>query len=786
MIPDVIGLLRNTTSRTCSTEPSTTVAPEVRGLGSGLARATGFGGILLGLQARGITGRVWSWAAVARLTAVLVVVLAFGPAGVAYAQGGEVVAPDAAASISDPGTSLGVPADGRLRGYQFAAQVLGVATGSRLDQGGGVMVAAAGQRLWVFGLRATLGTDANGDAYPVTATLVVDGTRLPVPLSQISGLGGDENSTVDTGDMYWVASVPADARDVALELAGGGLAQTFSFTRMAREGPQPAVLYRDPNGWQVSQPLADQQDVPTPDPTGDVTDAFLPVTLSGLTLSWFGPDDPSDVPAGNGQAWLVPALSSITYQNSDNGLCYPSLPASDVTLTLPGSAPISATVFPGLGHDMPHYGAFTAVYGFKVPSTITTATLTVAPGTFQAMTSVCTIPVTVTAQRSATFDIDLPAASPAAIPAGAALVAPPIHDLAPLAASSKAGATDSHSSFPVGLVAVLAAAALAVALGLLAVNRRRHRSGATATTNSLGSTTPAPATSTVGAADPETQPLNQPSPPGTSLDGRLEVVLIVPPTQAPPLFEGQVEVQIIGTPHIAGWPVDVAAPGQSVAELLTFLALHPDQRFSAEQLRDRLGPGRPRDLDAASIRRYLGELRRVLGEDHVPEARGAGGYTVNGISTDTGRFADLVSDARTAESPAETAGYLADALTLVRGAPFAERPAGSYGWAETGSNIAAVTANAVLNAAVQLGELATAAGDSELALWAVERGLLVWPTDETLHQLALTAAARAGGSRLERIWAQIRARLDVEGEVPSHALSNHYHRLREETQTASA
>lgn len=58
-------------------------------------------------------------------------------------------------NIADPGTALGVPPDGRLRGYEFSGEVLGVATGTSLDQSGGTITAASGQKLWVFGMRWT-------------------------------------------------------------------------------------------------------------------------------------------------------------------------------------------------------------------------------------------------------------------------------------------------------------------------------------------------------------------------------------------------------------------------------------------------------------------------------------------------------------------------------------------------------------------------------------------------------------------------------------------------------
>lgn len=87
------------------------------------------------------------------------------------------------------------------------------------------------------------------------------------------------------------------------------------------------------------------------------------------------------------------------------------MPAADVTLSVPGSAPIPATVFPGLGPDRDGFGAFTGVYAFRVPAGITSATLAVSPGTLQAQTDLCNQTVTVTAAGPAVFNLSLPPAS---------------------------------------------------------------------------------------------------------------------------------------------------------------------------------------------------------------------------------------------------------------------------------------------------------------------------------------------------------------------------------------
>jgi hypothetical protein len=60
---------------------------------------------------------------------------------------------DSVSLESDPGVTLSVPADGRIRGDHLAAIVTGVAFPSRIGTGGNAVEAGKGQRLVVFGLQ---------------------------------------------------------------------------------------------------------------------------------------------------------------------------------------------------------------------------------------------------------------------------------------------------------------------------------------------------------------------------------------------------------------------------------------------------------------------------------------------------------------------------------------------------------------------------------------------------------------------------------------------------------
>jgi hypothetical protein len=117
-------------------------------------------------------------------------------------------------------------------------------------------------------------------------------------------------------------------------------------------------------------------------------------------------------------------------------------------------------------------------------------------------------------------------------------------------------------------------------------------------------------------------------------------------------------------------------------------------------------------------------------------------------------------------------------LVLVRAVPFSNAPAGAYGWADT-TALASSLADAIHRAGVTLATLGIEADDSDLAVWTIHRALVVWPTDEALHQRALMAAAASPEpSRLGQTWAWLTGLLGPHHEPVSDSLISHYQRLR--------
>lgn len=760
--------------------------------------------------------------------------------------------------VTTPGVTLAPPLDGRINGYGFAGDVVGVATGA-VDEADG-LTAGSGQTLWVFGLDWS--ADITYDSYnspsgvtSVAASLSFDGQQLPLQLTQAPVPSGGNAAASDSGDQYFVASVPSDAPDVTVALSSSGFTQTFSLTHMTREGTQPAPLYRTPGAWETVDQTDTSRTLVTPyqGRSTSLPNSSLEIDLPNVTLSEFGPAGASDT-APAGEAWLRPELSD-PYSDNGNSLYYrtPLIPAQ-LTLQVPGRPAIHPTVIPA-GPDNPNTAPlmndlFPDQFAFLVPAGITTASLAINPGTQTVIIPGSAEQDTVTVPP-ASFQLTIPAPATPSPPDGASATPAVIPTIAishiPVANSPASGGhRPGASSFPTALLigALLALAGLGTIALVVTRARRRPRpapaaagppwtfdpqAGSSPVANgAYAPSTPyhpdtAPQSSngwhTATAHTTATGPVAAPSPPpawsppadlsaslihaepqaGSAVADVLTAdnnppvatpttttpapvgpptrsVLIPVPEGPPALVGGQIRILVLGRPDAEGLPAPL---GETHQEILSFLALHPGERFTTEQLRGRLRPSRGSgDFGERTIPRYMSHLRGVCGVDRIPDNSDSGGYQARGIDSDLAAFnRSLRTAAQTAE-PVGRATHLADALSWVRATPFFEAPKGRYGWAETDDELSSDPCNAILQAAIELARLAIDHQDRELADWATGQGLKVWPTDEAILELVLEAAALAGITQLDAAWKRMQARLKANDAEPSDRLQSRYHQVR--------
>jgi hypothetical protein len=628
-------------------------------------------------------------AALAVALSLLAAATATAPAAAATAL---VATPDTVTVLAGPEPGVSVPADSRLNDYELTGRVLGVATGTRDARG----PAGRGQRLWVFGLNWTTDPVGKSGTVGVTATVNAGTTQVSLPLPARADRPGGGPS----GPMWFRASLPA-APTTTVTVTAGQYAQTFDLTTMTRQAPTPAALYRTAGSWETTQAVGVTDQIPTPDPGVEfapgLATATLPVDLHTVTLSWFAPDTPTDIPTDPAQAWLTVDLSSQVENvglGSDAYLDYQTpITATGLTLTIPGQPPIPATIYPGGGTDTTGVGIFPDRYAFEVPATLTTATLTVTPGNLVVHGSADSFnpPTTITAKGDAAFPITLPPiTTPPVTGTGAGSARhpgnlsapstgqPSTATTAPVERRTATGATGPASTSHTARDALLAALALIVLASLLTAIRRHNRSPAR-TANHRAPTPPVPtppgptrpsATRPPPPAAPPrsgatTGPAPRPSfwatPPdpttstATTARARATATATTAPTSAvaarptadpttarpwtPPmparLGDGTVEIGVLGPITVTGWPTD-PPPRPHLVEILAFLTLHPERAWPAQTLIDRLSPNTPR-FKIETVRSYLTQLRTALGDHRVPLA-GPDGYRTIGLSTDWDRL----------------------------------------------------------------------------------------------------------------------------------------------------
>jgi hypothetical protein len=758
-------------------------------------------------------------ARVCALVLSAVVVTAMPQAGAAT-----VVAVGSITALQSPGIALYSPVDGRLDGDGFALDVTGYRFAYQVGYGPSVQEAAPEQALLVFGLSGT-GPD-------VTANLEVDGQGEALPSATTS------NASTPS---YFLASVPVDANDVALELSADGFSQTFSFTTGRREGLQPAVLYRGQGRWQQVDNIGQVSYVETPDKVDGLMYDRVEVTLTAATLTYFLPGTDA-TPTSPSKAWVVLSGSAMPNLAPDNpgGMSeflinyMKTLPGSDLTLTLPGQKPMPAMLTGQGGSDDESgqnggWGLFGGDYYWQVPAGIVSATLKV------------NLPAQLLAEgqdngspREIPVDGEVPPVRIAfAPPTGLPTVSSPNPPV--WAGKAPATATVAHSrarhasaSGPttkakgdgspgtifvivvIVVIAFLVAAILfrrrrPVAAQVLVTDARqaqRPETGGFSPSPPIG---PAPAmaataslrpTGPPGAAPPE--PYSTP-PPAVDPIGRARAaapppviksdpppppkpVLVPVPAGPPPRPVGMIEAVVFDGPGVAGRPDGVQDLDASAMELLHFLVANEGRAFTGDELRAMISEGRPAELGKKTMWTYASSLRQAIGEQHLPSSTGR--HRLVGVTSDATRFNAAV--ARSKSDLANTAAHLTEALSFVSGVPYVHAPAGAYGWAQLGDHVSSLS-NTVLRVAAGLSRLALAAGDPELASWAVAKGRLIRREDDRLLRLALEAAAISSElSDLDLTWSAITGQFDAQKEPVPDELAEHYRRLRQQRGPSAA
>jgi DNA-binding SARP family transcriptional activator len=220
--------------------------------------------------------------------------------------------------------------------------------------------------------------------------------------------------------------------------------------------------------------------------------------------------------------------------------------------------------------------------------------------------------------------------------------------------------------------------------------------------------------------------------------------------------------------------------GRRIAELITYVALHPNS--TAPAIDDALWRGTRVTRSTRNSLTYRARTWLGVADDGHPyfsHTNAAGQVRLHpDVTCDWDDFRYYLQ--RNASTPEERANDLASALNLVRGAPFSGVDPAAYGWAEFDSQ---TMTSCIVDAAHELAVLHLATGDTRAAIRAARQGLRVEPLSELLFRDALTAAA-ATGDTLEfgQVEQQLRdalERLDPEADLDPETIELLSHTARE-------
>jgi predicted ATPase/DNA-binding SARP family transcriptional activator len=193
----------------------------------------------------------------------------------------------------------------------------------------------------------------------------------------------------------------------------------------------------------------------------------------------------------------------------------------------------------------------------------------------------------------------------------------------------------------------------------------------------------------------------------------------------------------------AGAPVVV--PGAMVRALLADLLVHRGNLVTADRLIEDLWGARAPRQPLGALQVKVSQLRRALdgaepGARALVVSRGPG-YVLDvpAAAVDAGRFADLVTAARTAGRPAAVAEHLAEALALWRGPAFAD-----VADEEFAAPAVAELEELRLGAVEQHAEARLELGEVDAVIGELNTLIDRHPLREKLHATRLRALYRAG------------------------------------------
>jgi hypothetical protein len=198
-------------------------------------------------------------------------------------------------------------------------------------------------------------------------------------------------------------------------------------------------------------------------------------------------------------------------------------------------------------------------------------------------------------------------------------------------------------------------------------------------------------------------------------------------------------VDVLGPVKVTGWAEPIGRR-RKLEELVVYLATH-DEPVPAERIRCAVWPDT--EVKTKSFIQAVSRARRHLGGPaYLPEAAHGAYRRGPGVGCSWIRFKELAAAAARSDRD-DSIALWRQALSLVRGEPFAGVAKGTYVWAWSpgpGPTVYNMQV-AITRAADTLGTLALAHDDPDTALWATRQGLLAMPEQLSLFEWEMRVAA---------------------------------------------
>jgi DNA-binding SARP family transcriptional activator len=179
----------------------------------------------------------------------------------------------------------------------------------------------------------------------------------------------------------------------------------------------------------------------------------------------------------------------------------------------------------------------------------------------------------------------------------------------------------------------------------------------------------------------------------------------------------------------------VFAPASDpVRAIVAFLAMNNDRLFSLDEIQTSIWPltSNGTDIKKPAMRNYMVDVRKTIGERHLPTASGRAGYQLVDFTTDWLQFQSLCDQAKNS-SKDDALELRRQALDLAKGPPFTADTTRYFTWTFTTSVVYKMV-EAITRLSHELGTHFVLAGDLASAEAVLRQGLSADPASLTLWE----------------------------------------------------